>query len=383
MPAPTQRRPAGIYVHLPFCVKKCPYCDFYSETDLRLKAAFLRALHHEIARVYPGDSPYDTVYLGGGTPSLFPPGEIGGILQAVRAAFPVQPDAEITLEINPGTVDRRRLDGYRNAGVNRISIGVQSFQDRHLEALGRLHSGKDADKAIRFARQAGFQNVGIDLIFGIPDQTRRSWLQDLETALSHEPEHLSCYQLTVEPGTPLARDCREGRRTPFPEPVAVRLMQAGWRYLTSGGYLHYEISNFARSPGTISRHNFKYWSFAPYMGLGPSAHSFEPPERRWNHRNTARYIDAIGRGIPPTAGSERLGREEQMTEAVYLGLRTQAGIDVRTFEEAFGVRFRQRYHRALETLRSEGLLEVTDSRCALTEKGFLFHETVALRLLDE
>ncbi|MEA3307761.1 MAG: radical SAM family heme chaperone HemW, partial [Elusimicrobiota bacterium] len=209
-----QNELAGIYFHIPFCVKKCPYCDFYSTTDLSLKEAFLKALIHEM-RMYQGFSfLFDTIYIGGGTPSVLTAEDIGKIIEAARQFFKISADVEITVEVNPGAVDQERFAGYKSAGVNRINIGAQSFQETNLAFLGRIHSGKDINSAVKLARKAGFDNMGLDFIYGIPGQTKKSWLLDLQKAVDLKPEHLSCYMLTYEPGTPMYKDRQEARFFP-------------------------------------------------------------------------------------------------------------------------------------------------------------------------
>lgn len=374
--------PGGIYVHVPFCVRKCPYCDFYSVSDRSLQHAYLDALAKEIRLV--GDIPhrFDTVYIGGGTPSLFDAEQITAILECLNNAFSLDPDPEVTLEINPGTVDADKLKAYRSAGVNRLSIGVQSFQDHLLDTLGRVHDAKASEDALQLAQDAGFTNLGLDLIFGIPGQTRTCWEMDLTRTISHAPDHISCYMLTYEPQTPLSRAVESGHVTPLSDARVVDLMETAVGLLTDRGYVHYEISNFASAPEKVSRHNSKYWSFAPYLGLGPSAHSFFFPVRRWNHADLRLYLKDLKMGALPLAGQEILTRQQQMMEAVYLGLRTVAGIDIRDFNNRFGVDFKRMFREVLRALFTEQMIIVTENRCRLTRKGILYHDGVVKRLID-
>ena len=380
-------RAAGIYVHVPFCVRKCAYCDFYSVSDLTLKPLFLKALSSEIAAADPEMLTFDTIYIGGGTPSILEPEEVGAIIGGLSAKFRFEGPVEVTLEANPGTVDEAKLDGFRSAGVNRLNIGVQSFQEKNLAMLGRIHSARQAHEALAAARRTGFADVGLDLMYGLPGQTRPDWLADLESALAFRPEHLACYMLIVEPGTPLADEQRLGRFQPAPEDLAAGLFIATSEFLTGRGFLHYEISNFARcTPGgcgaaRISRHNSKYWAYAPYLGFGPAAHSFLPPKRFWNHRDVKRYADDVGAGARPVAGEEVLSEEQEMSEVIMLGLRTAAGIDLREFKRRFGVDFMERCGKTAADLQSQGLLALDPERCAPTRHGMLYLNTVTAALI--
>jgi oxygen-independent coproporphyrinogen-3 oxidase len=376
----------GIYVHIPFCLRKCLYCDFYSTAELSLKPAFLEALITEIAASDPGPLVFDTIYFGGGTPSVLSPPEVARILGALFSRIHFQEPLEITLEANPGTVALESLKGLRSAGVNRLNIGVQSFQDENLARLGRVHSAAQAQEALAAARRAGFGELGLDLIYGLPGQRRQAWLADLGCALAHQPEHLSCYMLTLEPGTPLAERHRLGRFRPAPEARVAELFMATSEFLAGRGYLHYEISNFARCgpagcrDARVSRHNSKYWSHAPYLGFGPAAHSFLPPKRFWNHRDVTRYVEDLRAGRRPLAGEEVLDREQHMLEAILLGLRTAAGIDVMGFKRRFGVDFIEVFGAAASDLESQGLLSLTTERCAATRRGMLYLDTVTAAL---
>lgn len=378
---------AGIYVHVPFCVRKCAYCDFYSVSDISLKSMFLEALSSEIAAADPGLFVFDTIYIGGGTPSLLEPVEVAGIIAGLFSKFRFEEPVEVTLEANPGTVDEAKLSGFRSAGVNRLNIGVQSFQEKNLELLGRIYSARQAHEALLNARQRGFEAVGLDLIYGLPGQSRADWLADLQLAVVFQPEHLACYMLTVEPGTPLAEDQRRGRFHPAPEADVAELFLATSEFLTGRGFRHYEISNFARceadgsSAACISRHNSKYWTHAPYLGFGPAAHSFLPPRRFWNHRDVTRYADELRAGRRPVAGEEVLTPKQEMTEAIMLGLRTAAGVDLREFRRRFGEDFMEVRGKTAAELQSQGLLTLDAERCAPTRRGMLYLNTVTAALI--
>jgi oxygen-independent coproporphyrinogen-3 oxidase len=347
-----------------------------------LKGPFLNALYKESMLAPVGDVSFDTVYLGGGTPSIFNPTEIGGIIDSIHQRFSMQPDIEVTLEVNPGTVNRNRLKAYRDSGVNRINIGVQSFQPDHLTFLGRIHSAEEAVESIRAARQSGFMNIGIDLIYGLPGQTPSSLIDDLKQAVSYDPEHLSCYMLTYEPGTRLYHQKTEGRFSPLSDEQSGNLLEKTAAYLDANGYLQYEISNFAKSSELISRHNSKYWDFIPYLGLGPSAHSFFPPERRWNHSSLPLYMADIENGKLPTAGGETLTRQQQIMGAIYLGLRKTQGINLEAFDRLFSLNFVSLFENVSGTLADDGLLAVDSNDCRLTRKGMRFLDSVAKMLIS-
>jgi oxygen-independent coproporphyrinogen-3 oxidase len=377
----------GIYVHIPFCLRKCVYCDFFSIADLSLKPAFLEALSSEISAAEPGPLVFDTIYLGGGTPSILEPAEVKGIIEDLFSKFRFEGSVEVTLEANPGTVDFKKLKGFRSAGVNRLNIGAQSFQEKNLALLGRIHSAEQAHAALSNARRAGFEDVGLDLMYGLPSQAFHDWTADLENALVHRPEHIACYMLTVEPETPLAEEQLRGRFQPAPEGDVAELFMATSEFLTARGFRHYEISNYARcgadrSEGVrVSRHNSKYWTHAPYLGFGPAAHSFLPPNRFWNHRDVQHYVDEVRAARRPVAGTEVLTADQEMTEAIMLGLRTAAGVDLPGFKKRFGVDFMQVHGDAVAGLQSQGLLRLEDERCAPTRRGMLFLNTVTATLI--
>jgi oxygen-independent coproporphyrinogen-3 oxidase len=380
--------PGGIYVHIPFCVRKCHYCDFYSTTELALIDDFIIALEREIQMTAPADLEFDSLYFGGGTPSVLTPAQIGHVTRAIFRNFTFLPDAEVNLEVNPGSVDRDKLVAYRGEGINRLTIGAQSFNERHLRFLRRIHSTVEARQTIEWALAAGFEHVGLDLIYGLPDQTREDWIEDLRTAVSFQPEHLSCYSLTVEPGTPLHTDVRCGRVEPCDEKRGAELFRATVEFLAACGYDQYEVSNFASSDpagGSTnrSRHNRKYWTFAPYLGFGPGAHSYLEPQRYWNHRNLQIYLTDIRSGNRPTAGSETLTRPQMMMEAILLGLRQSDGIDLAAFKKKFGLDFKQHFAGQIQELLEEGKARVAEGRLALTSEGMLLLDSICTRFVDE
>jgi len=376
---------AGIYVHIPFCIKKCPYCDFYSITDQSLKQPFIEALIQEMQMASSPSLLFDTLYFGGGTPSVLRPENIGRIIENAYGLFNISTDTEITIEVNPGTVTSEQLPEYKNIGINRINIGVQSFNDEILDFLGRIHSSNDAVLTIRGARKAGFDNIGIDLIYGIPGQTKEMWLSDLHRAVEFKPEHLSCYMLTYEKGTPLDIERRQGKVKPVADSLSAELFETTMEYLTAHGYVQYEISNFAKNASRISRHNMKYWSFSPYLGFGPSAHSFTGHQRYWNCRSVKKYMENIKQGRLPIEEKEILSKEQRMMEMVYLGLRKTDGIDIDVIDETLGINFRQIFAEKIKQLEEDGyLLPIQPkNRCALSRKGMLFLDSIAPILMIE
>jgi oxygen-independent coproporphyrinogen-3 oxidase len=383
--------PAGLYIHIPFCLRKCPYCDFYSITDLSLQAAFLDALASEMNMTRELDEEFDTLYLGGGTPSVLDIKAIDNIIKTAHQCFNILSNAEITLEVNPGTVTLERLKGYRQAGVNRINMGVQSFNSANLDFLERIHSAKEAKMAVKWTQKSGYENIGLDLIYGIPGQTTSSWLNDLHMAVEFHPQHLSCYMLSFEPGTPMHKDLQKRIFNPLPEHIVCEFFETTQSFLTANGYVQYEISNFAHevidqsgvksAQPNLSRHNIKYWNFFPYIGLGPSAHSFIEPQRFWNHSNVKKYIHELSTGRLPRAGKESLSREQLMIEAVYLGLRQAKGIVVDTFDKKFGVNFEKMHAETIVNLEKKGLMEFSNNRCSLTSKGMLYLDSITTQFI--
>jgi oxygen-independent coproporphyrinogen-3 oxidase len=384
-------QPAGLYIHIPFCLRKCPYCDFYSITDLSLQPAFLDALVSEMNMTRESTKVFDTLYIGGGTPSVLDIKAIDNIIKTAHQCFNITSNAEITMEINPGTVTLEKLKEYRKASVNRINIGVQSFNHAHLDFLKRIHSEKEARMAVKWAQKSGYENIGIDLIYGIPGQTALSWLKDLHSAVECHPQHLSCYMLSFEPGTTMHKDLKNSVFNPLPDHLVCELFETTQSVLNANEYVQYEISNFARevidksgiksAQSNISQHNSKYWNFSPYIGLGPSAHSFIEPQRFWNYSNVKTYIQELSTGRLPRAGKESLSREQLMIEAVFLGLRQAKGIDVEAFEKKFGVNFEKMHAETIADLGEKGLMEFSKDRCALTPKGMLYLDSIATQFI--
>jgi oxygen-independent coproporphyrinogen-3 oxidase len=351
-----------------------------------LKPDFLRALLKEIEMTADTPISFDTVYIGGGTPSVLDARDIEQIIDCVGKSYTILHDPEMTIEVNPGATGPEQLLDFRRAGINRINIGVQSFQPIPLQFLGRIHSQKDAHQVIRWARDAGFENLGIDLMYGLPDQTKKSWLRDLQEAVAFEPEHLSCYMLTYAADTPMDRQRRAGRFSPMDDAYLADLFETTITYLEANQFDQYEVSNFEKSdPETKasyrSKHNQKYWTYAPYLGLGPSAHSFIEPDRHWNGRDVNHYISELYAGRLPIDEKEHLDEEQQMIEWVYLGLRQTDGIPIDRFNRHFDGDFYGIFGKIVDGLKAERLIEADDARCALTRNGMLFLDSIVDRFL--
>jgi len=375
-----------LYVHVPFCVRKCGYCAFHSGPFSREAAAFY--MQHVLREMAGwgetlGRVPVESVYFGGGTPSLLEPGQIGALLDAAGTCFTLGADAEITLEANPDSVLKSGfLDSVRGLGVNRLSLGVQSLQDDLLAMLGRPHDSRQARLAVHAARAAGFSNLSLDLIWGLPGQTHDRWMNDLAAAVELSPEHLSCYGLSLEDGTALTRKVEEGALTLPDEEAGVRMYMDGSEFLESSGYAHYEISNYAR-PGRESRHNQGYWAGLEYLGLGPAAVS-TIQDRRWSNPTALdEYAGVVAQGKERNE-TEVLTARMRLQEMVMLTLRTGAGLDLEKFKATTGTEFPWR-HPAVEQLRSSGLVRLRAGHLQLTRKGMLVSNSViemVLGILD-
>ncbi len=378
---------ASLYFHIPFCEKKCLYCDFYSLETAPAWEEFLSALIQEIAayRHYGLREPVETLFFGGGTPSLLLPRQLERILNAVHASFSVSPNAEITLEANPGTVDCEKLREYRALGVNRLSIGVQSFRDEELRFLSRIHDRRQAFAAIADARAAGFENISLDLIFSLPGQTREQWESTLQAALALLPAHLSAYSLIVEDQTPLRRMVEAGVVTPNAEAAEAELYEAAMAILEEGGYEQYEISNYAR-PGFRCRHNLAYWSHRNYLGFGPSSHSFwhssdwKEARRWWNIADLRTYCGRLMEGKLPVAAGEGLAGADLINERILLGLRSD-GLQISSLEEDFRFAFHDRQRELVRALTGGGLAVLESGVLRLTPRGYLVCDEISRQLL--
>jgi oxygen-independent coproporphyrinogen-3 oxidase len=374
---------AGIYIHIPFCKSFCSYCDFYSTTDNTLKEALVQALMQEILlrSSYLEGETVETIYLGGGTPSLLDPSVTEGILAEVRKNFVVDDNPEITAEINPDDVYEGFFSSIRKAGVNRISLGVQSWDDNRLRYLGRRHNAAQSAVALEAAFREGFDNVSADLIYGVPGMTTSELKSDLEKTLSFPVTHLSAYHLTVEEGTKLGRLRKAGKLKETDEEISGSMFTLLGKICRDHGFIHYEISNFARE-GFISRHNSSYWRQVPYIGLGPSAHSFDRRSRQWNVSDVKKYIKAISAGKIPCE-REELSRITVFNEYVMTSLRTMWGIDLQYVEEYFD----KEMHDYLVNLSGRyiryGLMKREKNTLILTDQGKMISDNIIAELLTE
>jgi oxygen-independent coproporphyrinogen-3 oxidase len=369
-------------------MKKCLYCSFISVDDrLSLVDEYVDLLLEEM-RLCREDMniPFsvETLYFGGGTPSLMNPLQVGKVIERAAGLFALARDAEITIEANPGTLTEEKLAGYRSYGINRLSLGVQSFNDSMLKSLGRVHTAAQAFDAFRAARECGLENIGIDLINSLPGQTTAMWKEDLLSAVVLGPEHISVYGLTIEEGTPFAAMEKNGA-LPLPdEEESVSMFEVTSRILRQSGYEHYEISNYAR-PGYRSRHNQVYWRRGNYLGFGCGAHSFlREPEfgMRWrNPDNIEEYMRTVRDGRPPGREKHRVGRREAMAEKLFLGLRMFDGVDLEQFREEFGAGFEEIYSEPCSALFEGGMLEIRGGRLRIPERTMLVSNQIFEKFL--
>lgn len=396
---------AGIYIHIPFCKSKCGYCGFYSLPSLKLKDSFLEALKTEITarkdylkrgrlRVKPAMTPplddndpsteiISTIYFGGGTPSLLDVDEIRDLLKRIADHFDLVKNPEITLEANPDTLSPVYLEALRDIGINRLSIGIQSFFDNDLQYLGRKHNAEHARQCLVWAKQAGFDNLSIDLIYGLPTSDAEQWNRNLDLFFEADLPHLSAYALTLEPNSILTKQIELGKAAPLSEEDALRDYEILCRRAAENQFLHYEISNFCRS-GMHSKHNTSYWFGTPYLGLGPSAHSFDGKSRQWNVASVEKYYAmALEPAEGPVFEKEQLSTEQLYDEYVMLRLRTHWGIDLKWLKREMGERFSNYCEQQAQPLLREGRITQTREFLHLDDRQMLFADGVAEALFWE
>ncbi|HEV7516094.1 MAG TPA: radical SAM family heme chaperone HemW [Thermoanaerobaculia bacterium] len=372
---------AGLYLHVPFCSKICPYCDFAVTTGGRQRRAeFVESLIAE-AELWTGEPfSFDTLYFGGGTPSALEPDHLARIVDSLRSSLDIDPEAWIFLEANPEDVTPASLADWRSLGVRTLSLGIQSFDVGRLAFLGRRHSPEEARRSVLLAREAGFHTVSVDLIYGLPDQDVVAWQRDLQAAVALGPDHLSCYQLTIHEGTPFGRRAERGQLAELPEPAQADLFLLTHTFLADAGWPGYEVSNFARTPEHRSRHNRKYWDHTPYLGLGPSAHSFSGARdnrRWWNERALGPWQAQVARGERPIAGSEELAAEQLALEELMLGFRTYAGVDFGRVRERYGIDLLAKNAAFVAQLAALGRITVEGSRIVPTLAGLAVADSLA------
>jgi oxygen-independent coproporphyrinogen III oxidase len=371
------RNPLGVYVHVPFCSAICNYCNFNRGLyDEALKTRYVDALRAEIARTGASDgAPADTIFFGGGTPSLLEPDDIASIIGAVRDRVDLDPHSEITLETNPETVDRGRLERFRAAGVNRLSFGVQSFQDAELKRLGRIHTAARAEAAVREARAAGFDNVSLDLMMWLPGQSVESWLANVDALIASGPDHASLYLLELYPNAPLKEEMARGGWSLAPDDDAAEMYLRAMDRLEAAGLRQYEISNVARE-GKASRHNLKYWTDGEWLAFGCGAHATVAGVRTRNVASTEDYIQRVTNGGDPVTERRVLTANDRMEEALFTGLRLSAGIDLDAVQARYGVDVWSTYGPALDPFVTEGWLVREGTRLWLTRAGMLMANEV-------
>lgn len=370
----------GLYVHVPFCVKKCSYCSFFSvpvkdELVSRYLGALAREMEMRSSLLPPEERSVDSVFIGGGTPTCLSGEDLAGILENASSFFNIAGGAEITVEANPGTLGEEKLGDLKNAGVNRLSIGFQACCPELLETLGRIHSYSESEESFREARRAGFDNVNVDLIFGIPGQSLEQWQSCLERVAGLRPDHVSAYGLQLEEGTPLCRRVREGVPEPCPEDLEAGMYRVLIDTLAAYGYIHYEVSNFAL-PGRLCRHNLRYWRNLPYLGLGPAAHSYLDGRRSAGEPSLDGYLEKLAAGRLPVSRVENGGPEEEMSETVFLGLRLMDGLDLDGFRKRFGKSIEDVYPEEIKRLTGLGLVKRAEGRLRLTRRGLMLGNRV-------
>ena len=377
-------QPISIYIHIPFCVRKCAYCDFTSFPGRGAQMeAYLSAVCREMRAqaAFFGRRPVRTVFLGGGTPTLISGEQTRNLLDALRMCFDVAPDAEITMEGNPGTVTAQRLAAYRAAGVNRLSLGVQSLDDGLLAAIGRIHTAAQAREAVALARAAGFDNVNLDLMLGLPGQSVAQWERTLDEAITLVPEHLSCYSLIVEEGTPLSAQLERGECAPLPDEDALcRMDEITAERMAHAGYVRYEVSNYAK-PGRECRHNIVYWACEPYLGLGCAAHSDMDGRRFYNPSDWAGYLQMAESGSTERPQEGENTRQDRMFERMMMGLRMVLGVDCARFARDFGAQPEEIWKEALERDLQVGLMAREGDFLRLTQRGMQVMNSVLIELL--
>ena len=365
----------GLYIHVPFCPQRCPYCAFATVVGQADRHdLYAEAICREIESWAHLSGPVETVFLGGGTPSQVESALIGQMIEAAQRHLGLHSDAEISVEVNPGTVDREKFAALKTLGCNRISIGAQAFADADLRLLGRQHSAADVERAYAAARAAGFANVSLDLVANIPGVSEADWHFSVERAIALAPEHLSVYSLTIEEGTIFAQRQRQGLLKPVADDWQARTLEWTDARLVTAGYEHYEISNYARL-GYRSRHNWGYWTGVPYLGVGLGAHSFIAGKRFWNTRDLNAYLDAMDQGQSPCAGEETISPDAARRERLWLGLRTIEGVKL-TAEEVGRLQGSRRF----ADLEKVGYAVLESQRLRLTRAGFLLADALSLEL---
>ncbi|WP_279136642.1 radical SAM family heme chaperone HemW [Parabacteroides johnsonii] len=372
---------AGLYIHIPFCAKRCLYCDFFSNTDMKFKEPYVSAVIREmqLRQEYIGGEPLDTIYFGGGTPSQLQQADFERIFKAIDCLFNISSCKEITLEANPDDMTPEYVASLRNLPFNRVSMGVQSFKEKDLHFLNRRHDREQALRAVGLCKENGIPNISIDLIYGLPGQTQEEWQENLNDAIHLEIPHISAYHLIYEEGTALYKLMEAGKVAPIEEELSVTLFSTLINRLAEAGYLHYEISNFAR-PGYFSQHNSSYWTGKKYIGIGPSAHSYDGESRQWNISSLPHYLEGIRTGIP-NIEIEKLDINTKYNDFIITGLRTMWGIRTANIREQFGEEKQAYLERQAATYLHQGLLIYENDTLTLSKEGIFISDGIMSDLL--
>lgn len=372
---------AGLYIHIPFCTKRCLYCDFFSNTEMKYKEPYLSAVIRELElrKDYLEGEPVETIYFGGGTPSQLQAADFSRIFEAIHRLFDVSPCVEITLEANPDDMTPGYVAGLQTLPFNRVSMGVQSFKEEDLRFLNRRHNREQALLAVDLCKKNGLENISVDLIYGLPGQTLEEWKQNLDTVIHLDIPHISAYHLIYEEGTALYKLKEAGKITPVDEDLSVALFTSLIDRLTANGYLHYEISNFAR-PGMLSRHNSSYWIGKKYLGIGPSAHSYNGQNRQWNISSLPGYLQAIDKGVPDIE-IENLDINTRYNDFIITGLRTMWGIKFNEIQQQFGKDKLIYCQKQAAPYLKQGLLIEKDDTLTLSRNGIFISDSIMSDLL--
>ena len=371
---------AGIYLHIPFCKKACHYCDFHFSTSPQYKDLMVKALRSEIIlrKDYTGQEQIETIYFGGGTPSLLSADELQVLISEITNHYPVSSSAEITLEANPDDLNPQKVKELRQTLINRFSIGVQSFFEEDLKWMNRAHNAREAQSAVKRVQDAGFENITVDLIYGYPLLSDDKWKSNIQQLIELQVPHISSYSITVEPATALASFIHSGKQKPMDETQSAGQFLMLMEQLQEAGFEHYEISNFAK-PDMYSRHNSNYWQGVPYLGIGPSAHSYNGDTRQWNVSNNSRYIEAIQQKKIPSE-IETLSTENRVNEFIMTSLRTSWGMNLDTISKQFGSDYAAEIQNGLEPFLDKSWIITKDQIVTLTTEGKLFADHIASEL---
>lgn len=367
---------AGIYIHVPFCRKRCHYCDFYKTTDFGQKFRLLKGLNKELEIRAPelASDEINTIYLGGGTPSVLQVDELKDLLETIRQNYTLAPDAEITIEANPDDIVEAKLNALRQIGYNRLSMGIQSFSESDLKLMNRRHSAEQAVNSVKLAKNAGFSNISIDLIYGLPNQTLEQWEQNVRKAVDLNVQHISAYHLTYHEGTVFYDQLKKGHLHELPDELSLQQFKILVQILKEAGFGQYEISNFCR-PGFYSQHNSSYWRSKKYLGIGPSAHSFDLKSRRWNVSSVSKYLEGLEQN-KSYSEAEILSEQDRYNDYIITGLRTIWGISEETIRNGYSPNYLRHFQQVKQAFLKSGHLITTDSGIGLSTEGMFISDKI-------